>query len=414
MVVTLHDDLKTDLDSGKGTSDAQAFMDLLEEFKPQMPRRGQYIKGEVLRIDDDTILMDVGSKRDAVVAPREMDKLDREVLEKIVVGDKLQVFVLRTPMGSDRLLVSIERGLEQIDWDRASELLTSNEIAELEISGMNKGGLEVAFGRLRGFVPNSHLPGLPRGAGMEKITWFKEESIGESMLFKVIEVNQTKRRLILSAREAHAEARAKRLRELEPGSIVSGHVVNLVDFGAFVSLGGVDGLVHISEIDHSHLSEPGEALEVGEEVRVKVLNIDIERERISLSIKALLPSPWDNLEARYAVGDLVEGQVTNVRDFGAFIMLNDGIEGLIHASEIDASSTGRPQDVVTKGDRVLAKVTRIEPDRRRIGLSLRQVSYDEQLLWMERSLAKATETELDVELNGPPIDSGQDENQTPL
>lgn len=410
MVVMLQDDLKTDPDVEKGSCDAKAFMDLLDEFKPQMPRRGQYIKGEVLRIDDDTILMDVGAKRDAVVTPREMDKLDEEVLEEIDVGDKLQVYVLRTPRGSDRLLVSIERGLGQIDWDRAIGLLKSNEIIELRICDMNKGGLDVAFGRLRGFVPNSHLPGLPRGAGIEKVMQFKKNNIGESMPLKVIEVDQAKNRLIFSARQAHAEARAKRLRELEPGSIVTGHVVNIVDFGAFVSLGVVDGLVHISNIDHTHVTEPEKVLEVGEEVRVKVLTVDPEQERISLSIKALLPSPWDNVDERYAVGDLVEGEVTNVRDFGAFTLLDDGIEGLIHSSEIDASGTGRPQDVVCTGDRVITRITRIEPDRRRIGLSLRQVSYEEQLKWMERSMAEASERELDVEWMDQPAGSEEGEH----
>jgi small subunit ribosomal protein S1 len=381
---------------GKAETEAQegrGFENLLDEFTPERPKRGQFLKGEVLRIEDDAILMDVGAKRDAVVTPKEIGKLEEDLVESIAPGDQLPVCVLRTPIGSERLLVSIERGLEQEDWDRAEELLESSETVEPTISGMNKGGLEANFGRLRGFIPNSHIPGLPRGAGKDKIIAFKKDKIGSEMLVKVIEVNRRKRRLILSAREAHKEARAKRLRELEPSETIRGRVVNIVDFGAFVSLGGVDGLVHISELDRSRVDNPSDVVTVGEEIEVKILDVDVERERVSLSRKALLPSPWDDVDARYDVGQLVEGTVTNVRDFGAFVLLEDGIEGMIHRSEIGAGGTGRPQDVVRSGDRVLARVTRIEADRERMGLSLRQVTYDEQLEWMEKEQARSEREE---------------------
>jgi small subunit ribosomal protein S1 len=355
----------------------------LDSFDYENPVRGQILEGEIIQIDEDSVLVDIGAKRDAIVPRKDLDRLDDELRESISRGDQIPVYVMRTAKIGGDLLVSINRGLEQEDWERASEQLDTGEVLRLPIIGQNRGGVVVRFGRLRGFVPNSHIPDLRRNGSGDLLKQQKEEMIGEELVVKVLEVNQKRRRLVLSSRAARRERRLIRLKELHVDSTLTGTVVNLVDFGAFVDLGGVDGLVHISELDWSRVDHPSEVLEVGQELDVKVLDVDVERERISLSRKALLPNPWASITDRYTPGDLVQGEITNVRDFGAFMMLPEGVEGLIHVSEIGIIGPGNPEDVVHPGDKVLARILDIESDRERISLSLSRVSKEEQLAWLE-------------------------------
>lgn len=360
------------------------FEELLDDYDYENPVKGQIIPGEVIQVDEDSILVDIGAKRDAIVPRKDLDRLDDEMLDSIKQGDQVPVYVMRTGNVGGDLLVSINRGLEQEDWERADKMLESGEAVELEIIGQNKGGVVVRYGRLRGFVPNSHIPDLRRDTDRDEMRSQKDELIGETLVVKVIEVNQPRRRLVLSSRAARQERRLHRLKELAEGTMVIGKVVNLVDFGAFVDLGGVDGLIHISELDWSRVDHPSEVLELGQDVEVKITNVDVDRERISLSRKHLLDNPWDSMTDKYAAGDLVEGEITNVRDFGAFVMLPEGIEGLIHVSEIGIVGPGSPLDVVHPGDTVIARVLDIEPDRERISLSLSRVTKDEQLAYLER------------------------------
>ena len=361
---------------------SRPFESLLETFEGIWPRRGQFLKGRILQIEEDAILMDVGAKRDAVIPRWEIDKLDSEQHENLKPGDQLPVYVLKTPIGDEHLLVSIERGLEFEDWDRAKACLSSGEVLDLEVTGLNRGGLTVQFERIQGFVPNSHTPGLKRGMRNEKRDAFKREKVGTKMALKFIEVNRSRRRLLLSGRTAEKEKLMQRLHELDRDQVIQGKVVHIVDYGAFVDLGGVDGLVHISELDWRRVKHPSDVVNIGDEVKVK--EVDVERERVSLSRKSLLPSPWGTVQKRYKVGDLVEGEVTNVRHFGAFVMLSTGIEGLIHESELGIVGPGHPQDVVSPGESVIVRIVDIDPERKRIGLSLRQVSYDEQVAWIKQ------------------------------
>jgi small subunit ribosomal protein S1 len=354
------------------------FDKLLDDFGAERPRRGQLMEGEILQIEEDVILIDVGSKRDAVVPRREVDKLNDEKLDNLRVGDQLPIYVLRTPVGDEQLLVSIDRGLELEDWQRAKSYLASEELIELKVTGQNRGGLTVKFGKIRGFVPNTHIPGLDQGANSKHFESFKQEKIGSKMFLKVIEVNRKRRRLVLSGRAVEKEIQKKRLEELNPGQVIQGRVVHLVDFGAFVDLGGVDGLIHISELEWHHVNHPSEVVDKGDEIEVMVKEVDVDRERISLSLKALLPSPWDMVKRKYQVGDLVEGDVTNVRQFGAFVMLPERIEGLIHESEMGIIGPGYPQDVVSSGDRVQVQVLDIDLNRKRMSLRLKEVMHDEQ------------------------------------
>lgn len=359
-------------------SSPRPFDKLLDDFGAERPRRGQLMEGEILQIEEDVILMDVGSKRDAVVPRREVDKLNDEQLDNLRVGDQLPIYVLRTPVGDEQLLVSIDRGLEFEDWQRAKSYLVSEELIELKVTGQNRGGLTVKFGKIRGFVPNTHIPGLGQGARPKDFESLKREKIGTKIFLKVIEADRKRRRLVLSGRAVEKEIRQQRLQELKPGQVVQGRVVHLVEFGAFVDLGGVDGLIHISELEWHHVNHPSDVVDKGDEIEVMVKEVDVDRERIGLSRKALLPSPWDNVKRKYQVGDLVEGDVTNVRQFGAFVMLPEGIEGLIHDSEMGIIGPGFPQDVVSSGDHVQVQVLDIDHNRKRMSLKLKKIMYDEQ------------------------------------
>jgi small subunit ribosomal protein S1 len=359
-------------------SSTRPFAKLLDDFGAERPRRGQLMEGKILQIEEDLILMDVGSKRDAVVPRREVDKLDPEQHKNLKVGEQLPIYVLRTPIGDEQLLVSIDRGLELEDWARAQSYLSSKEILELPITGQNRGGLTVKFGQIRGFVPNSHIPGLHRGTQAENNETMKREMIGTSMPLKVIEIDRRRNRLVLSGRKAEEEKHKQRLQELQQGEVIRGRVVHLVEYGAFVDLGGIDGLIHISELEWHRVDHPSEVVGIGDEIEVLVKEVDVDRERISLSRKALLPSPWDSVQKKYQVGDLVEGEITNVRPFGAFVMLPEGIEGLIHDSEMGIVGPGYPQDVVASGDPVQVQILDIDLDRKRMSLRLKKVLRDEE------------------------------------
>lgn len=382
----------------------ELFEQLLEDYDYEDPRRGQILEGEIIHVDEDSVLVDIGAKRDAIVPRKDLDQLDDEYRQGIQRGDKIPVYVTRTGKLGGDLFVSINRGLEQEDWERAKTYLDSGEVSNPEIIGQNKGGVVVRFGRLRGFVPNSHIPDLRRGAGTEELREQKEELIGSTLPVKVIEVNQKRRRLVLSSRAARHERRSQRLEQLEPGTTITGKVVNLVDFGAFVDLGGVDGLVHISELDWSRVEHPSEILEVGQDLEVEITDVDVERERVSLSRKSLLKNPWQTITEEYSPGDLVEGEVTNVRNFGAFVMLPEGVEGLIHVSELGIVGPGYPQDIVHPGDKVLVRILDIEQDRERISLSMSRVTKDEQMAWLERSQQETLEEQAEDEADELPVE----------
>jgi small subunit ribosomal protein S1 len=358
------------------------FEELLDEYEYDRPRRGQIVEGEVIRVYDDMILVDIGAKRDAVIPKSDLSNFKDEFLDNLSRGDHIPVYVFRAPTGDGELLVSLDKGLEQEDWDRANDNYEDGTVSELEVVGYNKGGLLVQFGRLEGFVPNSHIIDIRRGVSRQERDTSKANMIGEKLECKVLEVDQRQTRLLFSERDAQQELRDRRLQELQKGQVLTGKVVNIVNFGAFVDLDGVDGLVHISELAWERVGHPSEVVKVGDEIEVEVMDVDIERERVSLSRKARLPSPWDQVQAKYKPGDLIEGTVTNVRDFGAFVKLPEGVVGLVHVSEIGFGGGGNPKELVKRGDTVLARIMDIEPKKERMSLSMQRVTYDEQISWM--------------------------------
>lgn len=337
------------------------------------PQRGDIRDAEILMIDDAEMVVDMGVKRDGIVPPQDIERMSAEMHGSLHVGDVVPVYVLNPSDSDGNLIVSINLGLQGQDWDRASELLASGELVESEVTGYNKGGLLVRFGRLEGFVPSSHVLDLPHGLSGGDRRDAMEEMIGQTLGLKVIEVNQRRRRLILSQREAQREWRASQkerlLEELEVGQIVTGKVTGIRDFGVFVDLGGADGLIHVSELAWHRVPHPKDVVEIGQELEVYVLELDKERQRIALSRARTLADPWDSVLETYEIGQIVEGEVNNVVDFGAFVVLDDGIEGLLHVSEMADGSLSEPYSYVQRGDRVTMRVVRIEPEEKRIGFT---------------------------------------------
>lgn len=357
-----------------------------EDFGMDMPRRGEVRIGTIARIADNDILVDIGAKSEGVIPARELEQLSDEEREQMAVGQEIKVYVLQSGERDGTLLLSLVRAEEESDWVLAEALHASQDIYEGTVAGYNKGGLIVKLGRLRGFIPASQVS-LSRRRRAEGETpdkrWAK--MVGEPIVAKVVEVDRQRNRLILSERAAAREAREalkeRLISELKAGETRSGHVISLADFGAFVDIGGADGLVHLSEISWKRIKHPGELLKVGQKVQVKVLGVDPDRKRISLSMRELEGDPWQMLTERFGEGQLVEGTVTKLTKFGAFASLDAmeefGFEGLIHISELSERRIEHPREVVQEGDRLRLRVIKVEADRRRIGLSLKRVDSAE-------------------------------------
>lgn len=265
------------------------------------------------------------------------------------------------------------QGVDEEAWRAAEESLSKGEILELQVKGCNRGGLLVDWKGITGFIPLSHLDGLPSGLKEEELREELALRVGQPLRLKIIEVEPERGRLVLSQRALGWIADPQGLLEnLIPGEVRQGRVIRLCDFGAFVDLGGFDGLLHISELSWHHVEHPSEVLEVGQDMDVYILDVDRERKRVALSLKRLEPDPWSLAAEKYEVGQIVEGTVTKVVDFGAFMRVEEGLEGLIHISELAEGNFLHPHNVVQEGNVVKARILNIDPARRRMGLSLRQ------------------------------------------
>ncbi len=362
---------KSDVDQAKQFE--AEFLALLDssDFSYKPPQRGEIRNAIILQIDQREVIVDMGSKRDGIVPVQDLDRLDPKVRSGLRVGAEVPVYVLNPRDQDDNLIVSINMGLQQYDWEKARALLESEDVVEVNVTGNNRGGILVRWNRLEGFIPSSHLVSAGMGGGRD--AW--DDLIGKELAVKVIEVDQARRRLIFSEREAQREWRAQQkarlLAELKEGDVVRGTVTGLRDFGAFVNLGGADGLIHVSELAWHRVDHPRDVLRVGEEIDVYVLSLDREANRIALSRKRLLDDPWANASERYHEGQLVEGTVTNVVDFGAFVALDDGMEGLLHLSEMGDGSLKEPYSYVKKSDRLSLRISHLEPEKRRVGFTQR-------------------------------------------
>jgi len=361
----------------------QSMSDLLDEqLSRVVPERGETLEGVIVSKRSDEIIVDIGCKSEGIVTSRDLERLDREFVRNLKVGDKVWVYVLRPEDASGNSILSLSRALVENDWQRAQALYKSGEIFECAVQDCNRGGLIVPIGQVRGFVPASQVTTVrvPRGVDDETRQEILRQCVGKTLKFKIIEVDRRRNRLILSeraaVREARQQAKERLLDELEEGQVRSGVVSSLCDFGAFVDLGGADGLIHLSELSWSRVSHPSEVLEVGQKIDVYVLGVDRERRRIALSLKRLKAEPWSTVEERYRVGQIVKATITKVTDFGAFARLDQDIEGLIHISELSDERIEHPSEVVQEGEELELRIIRIDPARQRMGLSLRRVNEE--------------------------------------
>jgi small subunit ribosomal protein S1 len=358
----------------------QTMESLLQEqdLNVDLPQSGEIRTGVIASISPSQILVSIGAKSEGVVSGRELEQLTAEEREALKVGQEVPVFVLNPEDANGNVVLSLKRAQEQISWDNVEKLVASDEVVDSKVMGFNKGGLIVGVEGLRGFVPSSQISAMRRSQSSgdtPEQRW--QKMIGQPITVRVIEVDRERRRLILSERAASTESRQsikeRVIEELEEGKVYTGRVTSLANFGAFININGADGLVHLSELSWEHIDHPREVLEVGQEVKVKVINVDKDKKRIGLSVRALQEDPWRSRVEKYSVGQLVEGVITRLTKFGAFARLEGDIEGLIHISEIADHRIEHPKEVLKEGEVKSLRVIRIDPDQHRIGLSLRKV-----------------------------------------
>jgi small subunit ribosomal protein S1 len=385
---------------------------LLDQHDYELPQVGDIRTGYIISMDQQGMMVDLGVKRDGIVPQSDIQKLSDEERAALKVNDEIAVYIVNTEE-TDSLVVSIHLAKLNQDWIDAEALLESGNIVELEIGGYNKGGAIVPFGRLRGFVPASHLTELSPGMNDRKRQQRLAKLRGEKLPLKVIEVDRRRRRLVFSQKDAQKEWEEKRKQELidslKVGDVLKGTISGMRDFGAFVDVGGADGLVHISELAWHRVDHPRDVVKVGDEIDVSVLSLDKQDQRISLSRKKLLPNPWETVEERYEVNQLVEGTITRIVNYGAFAEVEPGIEGLLHLSQLSRGNVDRADEVVKEGETHLLRVVSIDRRRQRMGLSLKAVTTTEQIEWMaQRELEKVQEAEpeaiSEVEQDGPEME----------
>lgn len=351
------------------------------EQEYHVPRRGDLLEGVVVSIDRDGVLVDIGAKSEGFIPISDAQKLVDE--HELTVGDTVLVSVVQPEGRGEHVILSLSRARSERGWRTLQRGSEAGTMFTGRVVDVNRGGLVVEVEGVRGFLPLSQISSVRvNGISGEELDQALARMVGLEIPIKVLEVNRKRNRLILSERVAVQELRQQRrdqlLTELHEGEIRTGRVTRLSDFGAFVDLGGADGLVHISELAWHQVANPADVLQVGDEVKVLVIGIDHERRKISLSIRRTQPEPWTTAAERYPVGSLVQVRITRLTTFGAFAQLEDGIEGLIHVSELSDRHVVHPRNVVKEGDEVVARVLRVEPERHRLGLSLRQVDLMDQ------------------------------------
>lgn len=377
-----------------GSDATHPMAQLLADFDLAMqePRTGEVRTGIIVDKRPNELLIDIGFKSEGIVNGRELERITEE-FAAFKVGDEVPVFILREDKDGN-LMLSVSRALAEKDWERAEGLMQSQNIFEGVVEAFNRGGVIVRLGQVRGFVPASQLNSATNGA-TENDAASPESAedddrwaplLGESLKLKVIDIDRKRNRLILSERLAMREWRRKQkeqlLESLKEGQIFEGVISSIAPFGAFVDLGGADGLIHLSELSWNRVTHPSEVVQVGDKVKVQVLSVDLERRRIGLSMRRLQPQPWEVISQTYEVGQIVRGRITKLVNFGAFARLNDdGVEGLIHISELADRRVNHPKEVVAEGEEYDLRIIRIDTDKRRMGLSLKQALPKAEIDW---------------------------------
>ena len=345
--------------------------ELIPDYDSTFPEinEGQVVHGTVVRVDKDEVLVDIGYKSEGVIPTAELS-IRRSVnpADEVAVGEEIDALVLTKEDTEGRLILSKKRARFELAWKRIEGAAESGEPVEGKVIEVVKGGLILDLG-VRGFLPAS-LVDIRRVQDLD-------EFLGQTLSCKVIELNRSRNNVVLSRRavleDERKEMRQAILDRLNPGDVVEGQISNIVDFGAFVDLDGMDGLIHISELSWSHVNHPSEVLEIGQTVKVKVLDIDRDRQRISLGLKQTQSDPWQQVLESYGEGDTVDGKVTKVVTFGAFVEILPGVEGLVHISELAQHHVENPREVVSQGQDVKVLILEVDADRRRLSLSMKRV-----------------------------------------
>jgi len=356
---------------------------------------GEVVTGHVVRIDHDEVLVDIGYKSEGVIPANELSiRKAVDPHDEVTLGEEVDALVLTKEDQDGRLIMSKKRARFEKAWRRIEAAAESGEPVEGTVIEVVKGGLIIDLG-VRGFLPAS-LVDIRRVPNLD-------EYMGTQIECKVIELNRSRNNVVLSRRavleEERKEVRQQILDRLAPGLVVEGQISNIVDFGAFVDLDGIDGLIHISELSWSHVNHPSEVLEIGDTVQVKVLDIDRERQRISLGLKQTQEDPWQRIVNTYNIGDELAGTVTKVVTFGAFVEILDGVEGLVHISELAAHHVENPREIVQPGDELRVKILEIDSERRRLSLSAKRV--EGQVLPVRRIEPEAGSDAPEVDVPGP-------------
>ena len=354
----------------------------MEDAQPGQLRRGEIVEGMVMGASPDGLIVDVGTKTEAVIPQGEMLSLGVEGAAKLKAGDTVKVMVLQPSSAEGHAIVSLDRARGEEGWDTLAVRHESGEIFEAQVTGHNRGGILVNVDGVNAFVPLSQIDSVRRDDpdAANQLA----NLVGNAIRLKVIELNRKRNRVILSERAAMAEARKEQkekvLDELQEGQIRTGRVSSITDFGVFVDLGGADGLAHMTELTWERGKKAKDLYNVGDEVQAYILKIDRETKKISLSLKRAQPEKWDTTVNRFVIGQILIGRVTKLMAFGAFVRLDGPVEGLIHISELSNRRIQHPKDVVKEGDVVPVKLVRIEKDRHRLGLSLRQARNDAEAM----------------------------------
>jgi small subunit ribosomal protein S1 len=369
----------TSTSAGESTQDFRSkefFASLLDEQSEKLRslKHGDTMDGIILAVHDHELVIDIGAKSEGVVLARDMHSLTDEERADVVVGATVLVYVMQPEDDQGRVSLSLDRARQERSWRKLQQVADDGVVLETKVINFNKGGLLVNLDGVRGFIPTSQVSGIGRGNEVQKQADMAR-MIGSTVRLKIVEMSRARNRLILSERQANAESRDSRkgalLSEIAVNDVREGTVTSVCDFGIFVDIGGADGLVHLSELSWSRVRHPSDAYKVGDSTKVMILNIDTEHRRIALSIKRTQTEPWAAVAEAFSVNQVVQGTVTQIAPFGAFVRMSEGVEGLIHSSEL----TGAAVAAVSEGAAVTVRIIRVDIPRRRIALSL-QITPD--------------------------------------
>lgn len=348
--------------------------ELLEQFEQSftVPKKGELVKGKVVSVSDKEIVVNIGYKADGIIPKSEVSNNDVNLKEFVQEGQELEVYILKKDDGDGNVLLSLKRIAQLQDWTNLEKLAEEAKIISVQIKEAVKGGVIAYYNEIRGFIPASQIA----------LNYVNDLNVyvGQTIEVKILEVNKNKRRAVFTRKQLLSEELKEKKAELwaniSEGAIVSGEVKRITSFGAFVDIGGLDGLIHISEMSWGRIKSPKEAVKIGDTVEVKVLTIDKATEKVSLSLKQVKNDPWIEFDNNYTVNDVVDAKVVNLTDFGAFLEIEPGLEGLVHISQISSERIEKPSDVLKIGDVAQARIIEVNLEERKIKLSIRAVNEE--------------------------------------